>query len=709
MQTKDQLLECLVVFTKIYNRPYDANSLVSGLPKTPGRATPQLFSLDKLNSKSLFSRAAKRAGFSSKLASYQLSDISSLLLPVILILKNEKACILTQIKAGYAKVILPELPDGENWIKLEDLEEEYTGYSFLLKPEHHYKDAGKKVLKHETKHWFWDTLKFSKTIYIDVIIASFLINLFVLASPLFTMNVYDRVVPNSAIDTMWVLAIGVIVIYFLDLGLKFLRSFFLEHAAKKSDIIMSSLIFEKVLNMKMEDKPRSVGSFANNLKDFESIRSFLTGASVATIVDLPFTAIFLLVIYILAGWMVLIPFSIALIIIIYSFIVEKPLRKSIQSTYEAAAYKNSILIESLTALETIKSLGINGHMQWKWEESTGDIAKKGLKSRILNTSIASFVNFFIQINTVAIVIAGVYAIDNQTLSMGGLIACVILGSRILSPLGQFASLIASFDHTKTAYDAINDVMKLKNDREDEKKYVQREAFKGKIEFKNVTFAYPNSEYNVLNDVSFTIQPNECVGIIGKNGSGKTTIEKLILGLYKPTSGAILIDGTDINQIDPATLRSNISYVPQDVLLFQGTIKENILLKHPNATDEELLFASKLSGVDEFVNTHPMGFDMVVGERGDELSGGQKQSIGIARAFIQKSPIVLLDEPSSSMDSNKEIKFTTFLNQHKQNHTTILISHKNTLLDITNRLILLDKGKVLIDGKREDVLEKLNAK
>ena len=714
MLKKDPILECLVIFTKLHNRPFSADALIADLPVESGRTTPKLFSLGNRGSKSAFSRAAKRAGFSSKLVNYSLKDISPLLLPVILILKgdetHENACILTEISPDrkYAKIILPDVEEGENWVEMEVLDAEYVGFAFLVKPEHHNRDAHKRVLKHERHHWFWGTLSYSKTIYLDVIVASFLINLFVMASPIFTMNVYDRVVPNNAIDTMWVLATGILVVYMFDMILKFLRSYFLENAAKKSDIIMSSIIYEQVMNLKMSKRPRSVGSFASNLKDFDSVRGFFTASTIAAMIDLPFTIIFLGVIYIIGGWLVAIPMMSAFIIIVYSIILEGPMRRSIESTYEAAAHKNSILIESLTALETIKALGISGHSQWKWEEATGDIAQKGLKSKILSNSISTFVNFLVQINTVAIIIGGVYAIGEQSLSMGGLIAVVMLGSRMLAPLGQVASLIANFEQTKTAYTAINTIMELEVERAEGQKFVERPSFKGKVEFRNVSFVYPDTERKVLDDISFVIQPGESVGIIGTNGSGKTTIEKLVLGLYEPSEGSILVDGIEIKQIDPADLRRNISYVPQDVILFQGTLKDNIILRAPDASDEEILYVSKLSGVNNFSDVHPMGLDMPVGERGDGLSGGQKQSICVARAFITPAPIILLDEPTNAMDSTNEMRFLNAIKKHKHGKTTIMISHKNSLLALADRLILLDQGKLVLDGKKEDVIKQLNS-
>lgn len=686
---------------------------MADLPVEAGRITPKLFTREDNNVKATFFRAAKRAGFSSKLVQYQLHEISPLLLPVILVLsgnsEDERACILTgiDIENKQVKIILPELGDAETLVSIERLEDEYLGYAFLIKPEHHYKDARKRVLEHEKHHWFWSTIKHSKSIYVDVLIASFLINMFVLATPIFTLNIYDRVVPNNAIDTMWIFAAGIFIVYVFDLLFKFLRAYFLENASKKSDVIMSSIIYEQVLNLKLSSKPKSVGSFANVIKDFDSIKNFFTAVSISTLIDLPFSILFLLVIYMIGGWLVVIPILFAIIIIAYSFIIEKPIRQSIESTYEASSFKNSILIESLSALETIKSLGIGGQYQWKWEEATGSVSKKSQHTKILSNSISVFVGFIIQFNTVVIIVAGVYAIGEKELTMGGLIALVMLGSRILTPLAQIANLITNFEQTKTAYNAINNIMLLQGEREEGKKFVERPSFTGKIEFQNVSFTYPDSERKILNNISFTIHSGESVAIIGANGSGKTTIEKLLLGLYEPQEGSILIDGIDIKQIDPADLRGNISYVPQDVVLFEGTLKENIIMRTPDANDEEILSVAKLSGIDIFVNKHPMGFSLPVGERGDGLSGGQKQAIAIARAFIDKSPILLLDEPTNSMDVEREKQFTYMLQSYAQNRTMILITHRNLLLNLTTRLIVLNNGNLVLDGNRDDVIKKLN--
>ncbi len=704
-EIKDSLLECLVAFTKIHNNPYSAEALTVGLPVKHGSDT-ELFSIT--GSKSLFSRAAKRAGFLSTLVKKDIKDISSLVLPCILLLRNKKACILQSVDLNTqkAKIIAPEFGDGVNVVELDALKEEYLGYCYFLKKEFIPEDNAAHLLENSDDHWFWGTIRKSKKIYIDVIIASLVINIFVLASPLFTMNVYDRVVPNNAVETLWVLALGIFVIYIIDLVLKFIRTYFLDIAGKKSDIIMSSLLFERVMDMKIANRPKSVGSFASNLKEFDTVRNFFSSASILAIVDLPFTVIFLAVTYFIAGNLVIIPMVLMLVILIYTLSIKNPLQRSVESTYQAAAIKNGILIESLNALETIKTMGASSHAQWNWEEATGEIANKSIKSKMISASISNVTSFLVQINTVAIVVFGVYMIKDMQLTMGGLIAAVILSSRTIAPMGQVASLLSNYEQTKTAYKSLEDIMKMPVERAGGKKFVRRASFSGNIEFKNVSFSYPDSTKSALEKVSFKINAGDKVAILGRNGSGKTTIEKLILGLYPPNEGSVLIDGIDINQIDPADLRRNIGYVPQDVILFKGTVRENIVYRAPYIDDEKIIKAANISGVDEYVNAHPLGFDMPVFERGEGISGGQRQSIAVARAFLLDCPIVLLDEPTNSLDNNAEEKFKEKLRANIKDKTTILVTHKSSLLDLVDRIIVIDNGKIVLDGQKEEVLAKL---
>ena len=704
----DSLLDCLVLFTKLYHKPYSSEALTAGLPIEPGVESPELFSID--NAKGLFSRAAAKAGLKSSIIKRPLSQISPLQLPMIILLSNQSACILDRFSEDgtQAKIIMPAEEAVEQWVDSQDLADEYIGFGFMVKKAFEYTDETSRTLHLNQKHWFWSTLKLSTGMYKDVLYASLLINLFVLASPLFTMNVYDRVIPNNAIETLWVFAIGVIIIYVIDATLKFARTYLLESAAKKSDIIMSSIIFEKVLDLKMANHPASVGSFASNLKDFDSIRSFLTNATMAAIIDLPFTIIFLAVIAYIGGGIVIVPMITISLILSYAFFIKKPLRASIESTHEASAKKSSILIESLNNIETLKTLGTLNQIQYKWEESTGEIAGKSLKSRLLSASIPTITQLLIQLNTVMIIVYGVYMIQDFELSMGGLIAIVILTGRTLAPMGQVAALLTNYEDTKTSYETLNEIISQPSERPDGKKFVQRPDFSGHIEFVDVTFSYPNTDIPALKNASFVIKPGEHVGIIGRIGSGKSTIQKLLLGLYEPDSGQILIDGIDINQIDPADLRKNMGYVSQDIMLFRGTIKDNITFRASHASDGAMIRAAQISGASEFIKKHPKGYEMPIGERGQGLSGGQRQSVGIARAFLLNAPIMLMDEPSNAMDQITEANLLNNLQTALKGTTSLLVTQKMNLLKIVDRVLVVNEGKIIIDAPKEEALLKLQA-
>jgi len=695
---EDPLLECLVLFTKLNRRPFSKDALIAGLPVTSGkRLTPELFI-----------RAAERANIVARFKKRQLQEISPLILPCILTLKNNQACLLEKLdwENDCATLVLSDAPDGRLEVPIAKLQEDYIGYAVYFTEKFQQASKKENLIANRKGYWFWHTFWDNRAVYRDVIIASIVINLFVLANPLFVMNVYDRIVPNNAIESLWVLAIGISVVYLFDILLKFLRSYFLEIAAKKSDVILSSKLFEQTLGLTMANRQGSIGAFANNLKEFDSIRNFFTSGTIASIVDLPFVLIFLSVIFFIAGQIVWVPIGIVLVILAYSFILKKPIQKSIEASYEASSQKNAVLIETLSAMETIKSLGVEAHSQWKWEQAVGQIAKASLKSKMLQSSIGRMTGFMQQISTVLIIIAGVYLIKDGDLTMGGLIATVMLSQRAIGPMGQFANLTSSYQQTKTSLDALNALMLQEVERPSNKRFIQHPIFEGTIEFIDVKFTYPGESKPALNGVSFKIEKGEKVGIIGKMGSGKSTVEKLILGFYPIDSGTILIDGIDISQLDPAELRRNINYVPQDVTLFRGDVRENIAYRAPYVEDSEVLRAAKLAGVDDFIKTHPAGYSLPINEGGTSLSGGQRQSIGVARALLLQAPIYLFDEPTNAMDAKTEQTMIERLKKNTLPNTSIVVTHKMSLLQLVDRLIVMNNGKIIADGPKSTVLEAL---
>ncbi|MBR9827869.1 MAG: type I secretion system permease/ATPase [Oceanospirillales bacterium] len=693
---RDPLLQCLVLLTEHNRRPCSAQVLTSGLPLVDGRLTPKLFL-----------RAAARGGFAAKLVQRPLNQLSSLLLPAVLLLENEGACILQSLdlEQGEAEILQPE-SGGVSRLALEELDQAYTGYVIFMRPEYQFGERSSRALDDREGHWFWSTLWRSARIYRDVLVASVLINLFVLANPLFVMNVYDRVVPNHAVETLWVLAIGVLVVYLFDFGLKMLRAYFIEVAGKKSDVLLSARLFEKVMGVRYDAMPASVGAFASNLREFESIRNFLSSTTNTVLIDIPFMLLFLVVIGLIGGPLVIVPALAVPLILIYTLSVRPRLRQSIERTFSSTAQKNGTLVEALTAMETLKTQRAASPMQARWEEAVGYIARWGLKSRMLSASVVNFAAFIQQLASVLIVVGGVYMIMEQSLSMGGLIACVILSGRAIAPLSQVASLVANYEQSLKALKTLDEIMALPDEHEAERRYLHRPELSGGIEFQEVDFTYPGTEYGALKAISFRIKPGEKVALIGRIGSGKSSIQKLLLGLYSPTQGAIAIDGIDLNQIEPSDLRRCVGYVPQDVMLFAGTVRDNITIGLPQASDVQILQAARLSGVETFVNQHPLGFDMPVGERGSALSGGQRQAVALARALLHEPSIMIMDEPSNSMDNASEEYLRRQLKTYAQDKTLVMVTHKMSLLDLVDRLIVIDGGKVVADGPKESVLEAL---
>jgi len=691
----DALLFALLSICKILHNPHSAESLTAGLPLVNNKLTP-----------SLFIRAAERAGFSTKLIKRPLDKISNLVLPAVLLLKNNKTCVLVKKNDAQYSIILPESDSGEKTVSLDELQQEYTGSAFFIQINHKFDNRTSHSATPKVNHWFWDVIFKSWPIYIEVLIASLLINLFALASPLFVMNVYDRVVPNHALETLWVLAIGVMIVYLFDFMMKSLRGYFIDTAGKRSDIILSATIFEKVLGIKMESRPASVGAFANNLHEFESFREFLTSATLTTLIDLPFLFIFIAVIYMLGGDLALIPLAVLPLAILGSLAVQGTLKNTINELFKFSAQKGATLIESLTNLDSIKSTGAESQIQRQWEQNIGQIARLSLKSRFLSSMAVNFSTFLQQIASVAVVIFGVYKISEGDLTTGGLIACTILTGRALAPVSQVASLLTRYHQARASLGSLDKMMSLPVEREAGKKFLHRPTFQGTIEFKNISFSYPEQPIKALDNVSFKINAGERVGFIGRIGSGKSTIEKLMLNLYEAQEGSILIDGTDIRQLDPSDLRRQIGYVPQDISLMFGSVKDNITLGARFADDAAILRAAEITGVTNFVNKHPAGFDLPVGERGSALSGGQRQSIAVARALLLSPPIFIMDEPSNSMDNSTEESFKQKFAKELSNQTLILVTHRASLLTLIDRLIVMDGSKIVADGPKANVLEAL---
>ncbi|TGD73859.1 type I secretion system permease/ATPase [Mangrovimicrobium sediminis] len=691
----DPLLQCLLALCRYHGSASTAEALVSGLPITDGALSP-----------SLFERAASRVGLASRVLPRALDELEPALLPAVLLLHDERACLLMGWEGDSARVVYPELNEAVVEVPREQLEAAYTGTAIVCRPRYRFDQRAPRTGTSERGHWFWDAMRANAPIYRDVLVAAFFINVFALALPLFTMNVYDRVVPNHAVETLWMLAAGVVIVMVADISLRSMRGYFLDLASRRVDIKLSARIMERVLGIRLEHRPASVGSYAVNLRSFETVRDFITSASITTLIDIPFALIFIAVI----GWIalpVLLPLVLGLALVLgFAMSVQGKLKELAETTYRAGAMRNATLIESLVGLDTIKAMGAESRMQRRWEETTSFLARVGIQLRLLSSSAINVTQVSQQLVTMFVIVTGVYLITAGDLSMGGLIACTMLSGRVMAPFGQLAGLITQYHNAEIALKTLDEVMSKPLERPEGAHFLSREMFRGDIEFKNVSFAYPGGGMESLKDVSFRIRPGERVAILGRVGSGKSTLLKLAMGLYQPTEGAIMVDGVDLRQLDPSELRSRVGYVPQDVTLFFGSLRENLTLSNPQVSDAALVRAVEIANLSEFVNRHPAGFDMMIGERGDSLSGGQRKSVALARAVVNEPPILLMDEPTGSMDHSSEIAVKKQLKDFTNGRTWIVVTHRNALLDLVDRILVVDNGKLVADGPRESVVQAL---
>lgn len=696
---QDELLECLLNVARAHDHEATPESLVAGLPLEEGRLTP-----------AVFPRAAARAGMTARIVKSRLVQLNPALFPAVLLLEPGRACLLValDVKARKARVIFPELGDAVSEVSLDGLQRSYSGQAIYVRPRFHFDARGPKVKQQRARHWFWGVIRENRKLYRDVIVGSVLINLFAVAMPLFVLNVYDRVVPNQATETLWVLAIGIFIVLCFDLALRLMRNAFVDLAASRADVKLSSSIMARVLGMRMEARPASTGSFTATLQSFESVRAFIGSATVVGLVDLPFVLLFAAIIA-LIGPPLVIPVLVGIVVVLlYALAAQGKLHELSATTWRIGAQRNATLVESVSHLETVKALRAESRIQGSWEKASAFLSRTAAQLRLVSSSVSSMALWTQHTVAVAVVIIGVYQIIEGNLTQGGLIAAYLLSSRAMAPVSQAAALLAQYHQSSTALQSLNGVMDKPVERPEGSRFISRPVVRGDIAFDKVTLRYPESENEALRDVSLRVKAGEKVALLGRVGSGKSTLHKLLLGLYQPSSGAVMIDGVDIRQFDPLQLRRHIGYVPQDVSLFFGTLRENIVAGggSDGVEDEALLRAVKLSGLESLVNGHPRGVDLQVGERGGMLSGGQRQAVAIARAVVHDPQLLLLDEPTSSMDNASEEAFKRQLTPYAEGKTLLLVTHRTSLLALVDRIIVVDGGKVVADGPRDKVVEAL---
>jgi ATP-binding cassette subfamily C protein LapB len=689
------LIDCMAALFRLHGRPVSTNLLIAHLPAGDGTMHP-----------AACIRAARAAGMNaSTVHRPSLDGISPLTLPCILLLRSDRCCVLTRLEDLKAEVIFPESGQTPITVERKGLQDEYLGYAIFGKPQEKLDKRASEIKLLKAKRWFWDTLLYYLPIYRHVVGASIVVNMLALCGPLFFMNVYDRVVPNQATDTLWVLAAGIGIAYIFDFLLRNLRSYFVDAAGKNADVILASRLMNHLLGLRLDAKPDSTGSLANNLREFESLRDFFGSTTLLALVDLPFLFIFIVIIGLIGGPMVAIPLIAVPIIVGVGLLLQLPMQRTAEKGFKENMQKNALLVEIINGLETIKTSMAEGKVQHTWEQVVGQSAVSNCHSKRMSSLSVTVTLLATQMVSVGIIIWGVYRIP-EFLTMGGLIACNMLAGRAMAPLSQVSGMLARLQQSRMALKSLDTLMNMPVERPEDSDYVEFGRLEHSLTFEGVTFKYPNSERLALDGVNIYIRPGEKVGIIGRMGSGKSTFGRFCLGLYQPADGAVKMGGVDIRQMDPTDLRSRIGYVSQDNYLFYGTVRENIAFGSMISDDRMILRAAHIAGVTDFVRAHPAGFGMPVGERGMALSGGQRQSVAIARALLQDPDILVLDEPTSNMDNSSEYMFRQRLGASLGSKTLILITHRLSMLDIVDRLVVMDAGRIMADGPKNAVLSAL---
>lgn len=689
-KNKDHIRIGLVRYSKILGRDTTITELSDGFSLEDG-----ILPLDYVP------RSMKRIGLSAQVVNIEVEDLKDYLLPALIIGKSGKSLILMNWSGNKAEIIIPE-SGGKDFVDLSKLKDQYSGKSILAKPIYQKDDRAGDFAKPKKEHWFKGPLKNCWPSYLEVAIASFVANMLSIAASIFTLQVYDRVVPNSAFDTLFVLSIGVILAIIFDFLIRSLRSYLLDSTGKKLDIRISSELFSRAMQIRLSSKPSSTGAFSSQLREFETVRDFFTSSTASTISDLPFTIIFLMIIAYLGNSVVWVPIISIVFMLLPSLLMQFKLARLARSNLRESAVKNGLMLEVIDNLETIKTTRAEGKKLKLWEELTAQLSEDSIKIRQVSSLLTLGASMIHQLCYVGVVIVGVFEISNGNLTIGGLIACTMLTSRTVAPINQMTGILVRWQHVKVALEGLDELMNAPVERPEGRKFAQKARLKGDFKIDTLKYKYDQDSPAALVINKLSIDSGSRLILLGKNGSGKSTLLRLLSGLSDPNEGQILLDHLNINQIDPIDRCRSVGYLPQDVSLFYGTLRENLTLDGESYTDEVIYEALDAVGLGTAVRGHSLGLDMPITSN-HSVSGGQRQAIGLARLLLQDPSIVLMDEPTASLDQDSEEKVIKYLNTWLKGRTLIMSTHKKRMLVLGQRGIVLHKGSIVMDGSLEKIL------
>jgi ATP-binding cassette subfamily C protein LapB len=690
----DPLVAGLVELCRVQGVSTNPTQLTDGLPRANG----------ELLTAELAPLALRRANMSCRVSREPLQKLPEHSLPALVFLKDGRCAVLEELTPKKAKMILPEAGGGGRALwDLADLLALQDGRVLISKPLDIVADRLDSRSKDDS-HWILGPVFGNWRIYSNVMLASFAANLLAVVTALFSMQVYDRVVPNNAFDTLWILASGVGIAIVLELMLRLMRASLVDVSGGDLDLRLSSQLFDKVANMRLSSQPASTGVFANQVRDFATVREFFTSGTVTAICDLPFVLIFVAVIWSIGGSIAYVVLAGVVLTVLPGLLMQKRLgRASRENTREAAAL-NGLLLETIANLETVKAARAEGRLQRAHAHLTATMATTSMRTRSITNLMTQLVSTVQKLAYAGVIVAGVYLISAGELTVGSLIACTLLSTRAMSPMGQVAGLLARWQHVRAAMEGLDRIMDLPVERPADRHFVRKDHLDGIYQLENVVYRHDPQAPPVISIDDLKIKAGEHIALLGGNGAGKSTLLRLLAGLTDPQSGSVLVDDLSLSQIDPINRRRQIGYLPQSVALFQGTLRDNLLLDHGLHSDDELLEALDAVGLGTFVRRHVRGLDLQIHGNAN-VSGGQRQSIGLARVLLQDPRIVLLDEPTAAFDHVTEAKVISHMKTWLKGRTTIISTHKRELLSLTERAIVMKDGHIARDG---DLLKILNS-
>ena len=695
----DPVLDCLAFVARQADRPSSPVLLRAGLALSADGRLP--FHQTE--------PALEQVGMRAETIARRLKGWPSAKCPAILELEDDRAAVLLDVRDNDGLIYAPGLAEPM-WTKLVELEPAYTGRAVIVETDPTRERENERPWDEaKRRHWFWSEVWKVRREFWPVLLAALIVNLLAFAMPLFTMNVYDRVIPNKAVATLWVLALGVLLALVFDFTLRVARGRLIDEVGRRLDARLSQKLFEKVMNLPMSDRQGSTGALARRVSDYEMVRDFFASTTVVLAVDLTFLILFLAFITFVGGWLVLVPLAGIAVMLTAGLSLQRSMGKVALDVQADSSLQHSVLIESISGAETLKAARAEGQMLGRWRRYASMSAATSERMRKLSAVAVNLASISQQSISVGLLIGGFYRFQAGDMTMGAIIAIIMISGRSLQPVGQLAFLITRGKQAFATLDSLQRMMEAQDERQTAVLSIVPEIRTGHLELRNVSFRYPNASRDALDGIDLKINPGERIGVIGRVASGKSTLGRVLCGLYAPTGGEMLVDGLDSRQYHPHQLREAFRFVSQDADVFSGTVRDNLMLGAAQADDNQLIDAVVRSGADIFLSRDAAGFDLPVGERGSRLSGGQRSLLVLARALVSPSKLLFLDEPTGSMDTQTELYFIEHLKTALASDQALVVStHRHNMLSILDRLIVIEAGKIIADGPRDQILKHLSS-